>query len=126
FDSKVDPDSVIVPELGYPIVLSAAQLTPESSFGGCLDYSLCGDLDDFDGMIVTRGAGGLDYDATIEVKYVDENDPMVETGIQTFAKKVRIAVTQGSLIIGGEPLSTSYSRVFIYDKPTNFPVGPVK
>ncbi len=126
FDSKVDPDSVIVPELGYPIVLSATQITPEAQFGGCFVYDLCGDLDDFHGLVVTRTAGGLDYEATIEVRYVDENDPMVETGIQTFAKKVTVTVTQGSLIQAGVPLSTSYSRVFVYDKPTNFPIGPDK
>jgi hypothetical protein len=126
FDSKVDPEFVIVPELGYPIVLSATQITPEGSFGGCLAYDLCADLDDFHGLTVVRSVGGLDFEAAIEVVYVDEDNPMYETGIQTFAKKVTITVTQGAVVIGGEPLTTSYSRVFTYDKPTNFPIGAVR
>lgn len=120
FDSNTDESKLPQP-IDYPVVHYAAQLTPASSFGGCTDFALCEDLDDFDGIpSFTRTSEGLDYDVTIEVRYVDEDNPDVEQTSQTFAKEVNVVVSSPSIMIGGDPLSVGYARVFTYDKATDY------
>jgi hypothetical protein len=117
FDEAVDEERY-VGQILYPLVHVAWELTPESSFGGCVVYEACLDLDDFDGMILQRTVEGLEYEAEISVAYVDELDPTVETVAQTFAKKVSVAISSTAITVGGEPLRIEYSRVFAYERST--------
>ena len=117
FDEAVDEERY-VGQIQYPLVHVAWELTPESSFGGCLVYEACLDLDDFDGMLLVRSVEGLEYEAEISVAYVDEVDPTKETVTQTFSKKVSVTVSSGAIVIGDKPLSIEYSRVFAYERST--------
>ncbi len=117
FDEAVDEARYVGP-IQYPLVHVAWELTPQSSFGGCLVYAACLDLDDFHGMVLTRSVEGLEYEAEISVIYVDELDPMIETGSQTFSKKVTVTVSSSAIVIGDKPLSVHYSRVFSYERST--------
>jgi len=117
FDEEVDEDRYQGP-IQYPLVHVAWQLTPAASFGGCVTFTACLDLDDFDGMVEIRTVEGLVYEATISVVYVDESDPTIERSTQTFAKKVTVQISSPAIVVGNEPLSVSYSRVFTYEGST--------
>jgi hypothetical protein len=117
FDEKTDTTKVSK----FPAVTSRFELTPEGSFGGCQDFNLCEDLDDFDEMVITRKHDGFDYRVTITVRYVDPLNPTTYTGSQTFAKEVLVEVENPYLQIGpsGDPIKVPFYRVFAYDKATH-------
>ena len=123
FDSKTDESTLPTP-IDYPVVHSAAELTPALSFGGCTSFTSCGDLDDFHGMpSFQRVSNGITYDVTIEVRYVQEANPELAAAAQTFAKEVNVLVSSQSIQVGNNPLTVGYSRVFTYDKATDFTPG---
>jgi hypothetical protein len=103
----------------FPLVTSASQLTPEDSFGGCSDFALCLDVDDFDDMILTRRVGDFIYDISIDVHYVDEANPNSQTGYQTFAKEVAVTVSHPAIVVGRDPLMVTIRRVFAYNRITS-------
>lgn len=115
FDSQTDSNKVAT----VPPVTNAAQLTPKGSFGGCTDYNACEDVDDFDGLTITRDVGGLDFDVVIEINYVDENNPDVQPGFNTFAKEIRLSISSPHLYITKSiPLTVQIARVRAYDRAT--------
>ena len=117
FDEKTDTTKVT----SFPAVTSAYQLTPEGSFGGCTSFNLCEDLDDYDGMVLTRTYEGVPYTLTITVIYVDPLNPDVYSATQTFAKEVLVEVENPYIKVGatGTPLKVPFRRVFGYDKATS-------
>ena len=82
---------------------------------------LCEDLDDYDGMVLTRTVDGLPYTLTITVRYVQPLAPNVYSSSQTFAKEVLVEVESPYLKVGkaGDPLKVPFRRVFTYDKATS-------
>jgi len=117
FDEKTDTTKVST----FPAVKSRYELTQEGSFGGCVDFNLCEDIDDFDGMVVDRVYDGFHYRVSITVRYVDPLSPSIYTGAQTFAKEVLIEVENPYLQVGdtGTPLKVPFRRIFSYDKATH-------
>lgn len=122
FDEKTDESKLPTP-IDYPVVHSAAELTPADQFGGCVSYTACEDLDDFHGMSFTRTSNDIEYDVTVEVRYVDEDDPDTQGAAQTFAKEVNVIVANRSILMFGQPITVEYARVFTYDKATDFTPG---
>lgn len=122
FDDETNPDGGA--DGAYPYVTNPANLTSTASFGGCSlvsTYSLasCLDLDDFDGASVSDTADGIPVDISFEVVYVDTLTG-VPSGSPTFAKMLTATVTSGALLIDGNPVEVSYSRVFGYPNPIDF------
>ncbi len=115
FDSQTDSNKVAT----VPPVTNANQLTPKGSFGGCTDYNSCEDVDDFDGLAITRIVDGLQFDVQIEVNYVDELTPDNQPGYNTFAKEVRLTISSPYLYITkSTPVSVQIARVIAYDRTT--------
>jgi hypothetical protein len=119
FDEKTDPNRIPQPAT-YPYVLSPDNLTPESGFGGCVDFDACLDVDDFDGMTLEGTRNGLHYTASIDVHYVPLDDPNGTPSGNTWAKEITVHVESTSILFNGEPVSTSYSRVITYPRITNY------
>jgi hypothetical protein len=128
FDATVDPER-LPSSATYPYVHGESELTAESDFGGChgADLSTCEDIDDFhyrDGDDPISGErNGLEYEATISVKYVDvdspNDDPSHASG-KSFAKQITVTVESAAIQVNGEPISASYSRVLTYPRITNY------
>lgn len=118
FDENVD-ESKISP-LSFPIVTNAGQLT--TTFGGCTALEIvnptCDDLDDFDGLVVTRQAVDLPYTVTIAVRYVDPNNP-TQALSPSFAKEVRLTITSPLLTVNDTPIPVTLTRVFTYNRITS-------
>ena len=118
FDAKTDTNKVTT----FPAVTSHYELTDPSDgleWGGCTNYLLCEDVDDFDGMMFTWTKNELIYDVTIDVIYVDPDNPDVASG-KSFAKSVEVAVTNPYMKIGSSntPLTINMYRVFTYQRST--------
>ena len=124
FDFEVDTTRADFPMWrdDFPYATDPSDLTPtiSSEYGGCLDYYACDDVDDFDGMTITRTVDGMDFSVDIHVEYVNELTPDVKPGSQTFAKEVRLEISSSSLYLRSpaNPLTVEISRVFAYDQPT--------
>jgi len=116
FDSKTDTTKVFT----FPTVTSADELTGEGSFGGCASFADCEDIDDFDGLTVTRTLDDFEYDVEIQVRYVSEDSPDVYSGGNTFAKEVRVQITNPYIFFGdpSNPLTIEMRRVFTYQRAT--------
>lgn len=115
FDANTNPDN-LSEYIVFPYVDSPSELTPSSAFGGCDSDMVtnCFDLDDFDGVHQEdQEENGLPYDLDVSVAYVDTLDGS-ESSSQTYAKEVTVTITSSAVVIGGEPVSVSYSRVFAY------------
>ncbi len=101
---------------------SASELKAPAYFGGnCnpdADYADCLDIDDFHGKSRTLEREGLAYDAAIEVRYVDEDDPTIAIQSQTFAKEGVLHITSPLILDSqsSEPLSIVMTRVFTYQR----------
>lgn len=118
FDSKTDTTKVFT----FPLVTEANQLTDASAFGGCVDFALCEDIDDFHGLTIQREQDDFTYGLQIDVEYVDVLAPFGSTyGPQSFAKKVTLSVTNPHLYLGDRdnPLTVTLSRVFTYQRVTS-------
>ena len=117
FDSETDTTKVST----FPAVTSPAQLTDEGSFGGCASFSACEDVDDFDDLTFTRQLDGFSYVIEIQVRYVDEDQPDVYAGTQTYAKEVRALITNQHVYLGNPSnlLTVEMRRVITYDKVTS-------
>lgn len=117
FDSKTDTTKVST----FPAVTSTNQLTSEANFGGCTNFSLCEDIDDFNGLVITRLLNGFEFTATITIKYVSPVDPDYYTGTQTFAKEVLVEITSPYLYVGSRsnPITVPFRRIFSYQKATS-------
>jgi len=127
FDEKVDPDRIPQPAT-YPYVHEPENLTPEAEFGnsGCYALDSCLDLDDFHSPDepITGEHNGLEYSATITVRYVDVEDPMQpapedDSGM-SFAKEIVVTVSAHAIQVNGEPIAAEYRRVTTYPRITNF------
>jgi len=133
FDDKTDESGLDLATTTFPIVTTATALTPPSGFGSVAErplpalpcphpdfYSVhCDDIDDFDGMTMTRTIDGIPYAAEITVRYVNETDPNQVSSTQTFAKEVVVEITSPYLRIGSTPISATFSRVFTYHRRTS-------
>ncbi len=114
FDARTDT-------LLYPDPPSGPQeLTAESYFGGeCDPYLNCLDIDDFHGktMVIQRGTS---YSVTVDVKYVDELDPTMLAGTQTFAKLVTLTIENTYIRdpVEDKPWAINISRVYTYLRTT--------
>ncbi len=101
---------------------SASELEAPAYFGGnCnpdVNYADCKDIDDFHGKSRTLEREGLAYDAAIEVRYVDEDDPTIAIQSKTFAKEVVLHITSPHILDSqsSEPLSIVIARVFTYQR----------
>lgn len=117
FDSKTDTLKVTK----IPAVESADELTGPGSFGGCASFSDCEDIDDFDGLTTTRALDGFEYDVEIDVRYVVEASPGTYSGVNTFAKEVRVLITNPYIHFGdpSNPLTVEMRRVFTYQRTTD-------
>lgn len=117
FDSKTDTTKVFV----FPAVTSADQLTAEADFGGCIAFVDCEDIDDFDGLTFTRDFDGLDFSVTVAVRYVNEVSPDQYTGTQTYAKEVRLLISNPYVYFTNpsNPLTVEMRRVFSYQRVTS-------
>jgi hypothetical protein len=108
----------------FPYVDSPAELTSAGAFGGCNEIGpSCMDLDDFHGInLKNLDAGGLPYDLEISVAYVDTVDGSPSMS-QTFAKEITATVSTGAVLVAGDSVSVSYSRVFAYPSVFEYAVG---
>lgn len=80
----------------------ADQLTPSDGleWGGCTDYALCDDVDDFHNMttVVATPAGGMSYTIDAAVRYVEVGtdgsgeETVRASSSQTFYKEVTVTV----------------------------------
>ena len=120
FDSEVDTNDAVVKAKGFPYVSDATELTASGSFGGCADYYACGDMDDYDGMTVSMNVDGLEYEVSIEVRYVQDSNPDNTSAVQTFSKEVRLEISSPYLYLSNpsNPLTVVVARVYSYDQPT--------
>ena len=122
YDENTD-ESKIFP-LVYPVITGTGQLTAAADFGGCasLTYAnpTCDDLDDFDGLVVTVTEGGLEYNVSIDVQYVDPLTASPSLG-KAFGKEVTLTITNPYVLVGGAPLEVSLSRAFTYDRHIQSP-----
>jgi len=127
FDEQVDPNRIPQPAT-YPYVFFPENLTPEAEFGnsGCYALDSCLDLDDFHSPDdpITGEHNGLEYSATITVRYVDVEDPTQpapedDLGM-SFAKEIVVTVAADAIQVNGEPIAAEYRRVTTYPRITNF------
>ena len=116
-ESKIDP-------LVYPVITGTGQLTSIAGFGGCASLTLadpgCDDIDDFDGVTVDVDHGEFVYEVVVDVQYVDPQTA-VPSGSPTYAKEVTLTLTNPYVLIGGQPLQVTVSRVFTYGRHTTSP-----
>lgn len=117
FDAKTDESRYSKP-ITFPLVKHASELTPESEFGGCVAYEACRDVDDFDGLQITRTSQDYEFVVTLSVRYVAESDPTQPLGSQSFAKRVSATVTHPTIMINGDPLRVTVSRIVTYHRIT--------
>ena len=96
---------------------TTGELSSYDSFGGCKVLSACVDVDDFHGLKATRTHQGLDYSVAITVSYVSTTNPDSVVTTPTLSKLVTVEVKSGAVIINGDSLSASISRVITYDQP---------
>lgn len=127
FDEQVDPSRIPQPAT-YPYVHFPVNLTPEADFGnpGCYALNSCLDLDDFHSPDdpITGEHNGLEYSATIAVRYVDVADPTQpapeEDSGMSFAKEIVVTVATDAIQVNGEAIAAEYRRVMTYPRITNF------
>lgn len=117
FDKRTDESRYSKPIM-YPLVRSSSDLTPVTEFGGCTDFNACKDLDDFDGLEITRTTQGFEYVINLSVRYVNEEVPTEESLSQTFAKRVSATVAHPSIVVNGKPLTVTISRIVTYHRVT--------
>lgn len=117
FDKETDESRHPKPVM-FPLVKSAGELTPEAEFGGCVDYDACRDVDDFDGLQITRTTQDHEYLIDLSVSYVEESNPTEVVSTQTFAKRISATVTHPSLVINGQPLQVTIARIVTYHRIT--------
>ncbi|MGA7306768.1 MAG: hypothetical protein WBW88_17985 [Rhodothermales bacterium] len=117
FDERTDESRFAKP-IQFPLVKSSSDLTPETEFGGCTEYTACKDIDDFDGMEITRTTQDYSYDIGLSVRYVNESVPSEVSTSQTFAKRIDATVKHPSITINGEPLTVTVSRIVTYHRVT--------
>jgi hypothetical protein len=117
FDQRTDESRYAKP-IQFPLVKRASDLTPEAQFGGCQDYSVCKDVDDFHGMQLVRQTQDFQFVVDLSVRYVDEGNPTELAGTQTFAKRISATVTHPSIVINGNPLRVTISRIVTYHRVT--------
>jgi len=115
FDVNTDTSKVFV----WPPVTTANGLTAEGDFGGCGNFIACESVEQFDGVSFTRKRDGFQFNVSIDVRYVDEDNPTLATGYQTFAKEVTVNVANPHMTIGGNPVTLQMRRVITYDKVTD-------
>jgi hypothetical protein len=127
FDHQTNPKFVFPKPPTYPYVTGESQLTGPGAAewgvgtSGCPQGALkavddCDDIDDFDGMVVTRDVDGLNYTATISVQYV--STCTLQPSGRSFAKEVEVTVVTPDALIGGSQLQVTVSRVFTYNRIT--------
>ena len=126
FDAKVDPDR-LPSSSTYPFVHSASELTSDSLFGGkdvgktISTMDDADDIDDFHDLVISGERNNLEYEATITVAYVDEDDPNnAPAGGKSFAKEITVTVETDAIQVNGSPISAEYSRVLTYPRITNY------
>ena len=82
-------------------VTDRSALTPEGQFNSeGKTYETASDVDDFHNVAYTyKKEEGFDFDFTlnITVRYVDEDNPSVDAGSQTFAKMVKVRIENPNL-----------------------------
>jgi len=117
FDESTDESQLPKP-VKFPVVRVASELTPASEFGGCNDYDICTDVDDFHGMTITKTTQGTTFVVALSVRYVSESDPTIPVGSQTFTKEITARVSIPSVLINGIPISVSVSRLVTYHRIT--------
>lgn len=123
FDENTD-ESKITP-LTYPVINGTNQLTAKVDFEGCTALAVsnpaCDDIDDFDGLTVTVGVDGFQYEISIAVNYVDPLNPDTPAAGKTFAKEVALTITNPYLLVGGQPLEVKLKRVYTYNRHITAP-----
>jgi len=117
FDGNVNAYGTVRP-VSYTVVRDPSQLTAYGAFGGCGAIATCDDLDDLDGLSFVQESDGVQYEVSIEVRYVEPTAPYAASTVPTFAKQLNILVSTPSITIGGRPLTVGYARVFKYDTAT--------
>ena len=117
FDSKTDTTKVFT----FPTVTLPEQLTSAADFGGAADFASSEDIDDFDGLTFTRTLDGFAYTVSVEGSYVVETSPSQYSGSQTYAKAVRLLITNPHIFFGdpSNPLTIEMRRVFTYQRATS-------
>lgn len=117
FDSKTDTMKVFT----FPTVTGPNELTAEADFGGCVSFATCEDIDDFHGLTFVRTLDGFDFTVDVSVRYVVETSPDQYSGTQTFAKEVRLEITNPYIYFGSpsNPLTIELRRVFSYQRVTS-------
>lgn len=115
FDVATDTSKVSV----WPPVSSPAALTPAANFGGCVSYNTCESIEEFHGFAFPVVRDNFRYDVSVDVAYVDEDNPSVYSANQTYAKQVTVSVASPHMNIGNGPLTLQMRRVITYDKVTN-------
>jgi hypothetical protein len=117
FDERTDESRYPKPII-FPLVKTADELTPAAEFGGCNEYAACRDIDDFDGLQVTRTTQDHTYVIDLAVRYVEESSPTDTTSSQTFAKRISATVTHPAIQINGTPLTVTTARIVTYHRVT--------
>lgn len=111
--------------LVYPVITSAVMLTADASFGGCTGLDLvtptCDDIDDFDGLTVTRTIDNIPFQVLIAVQYVNPDDPSEASASKTVAKEVSLTITTPFIKVGGNNLEMKLSRVATYNRHMTAP-----
>lgn len=99
---------------------TANELTDPGEFGGVAADkcdSLCKDIDDFHGLTFHKVHGGLDYEVSVTVRYVDPDSPGQVSATKQFAKEVVLNITNPTIYHRGKPdslISIEIGRVFTY------------
>ncbi len=99
---------------------SPTELTSSDNFGGGWCGTAGCDIDNFHGESTTIVREGTTYDVSVEVNYVSESDPTLESANRTYAKRVTLTITNDMVrdTESGGALPVEISRVFTYLKTT--------
>lgn len=101
-------------------VTAENELSPVALFGpsetSC-DYETCTAIEQFHGLAITRDRSGLEFDAVISIRYVDEADPEATVTTQTYAKEVAVTITSSNIKTGESDnfLTGTMTRIFTYE-----------
>ena len=91
--------------------------TPASQFAGCIV------INDFHNTTTTRSITRthngntytVDYNLSVEIRYVEEAAPFAPSANKTFAKEALVTVSTPVLVDGaGDPIEVVMSRVYLY------------
>jgi|GEM_PF-3004225 len=87
---------------------------PENNFSGCWV------MNDLHGATIDHTVGGITYQMEVSLRYVEENDPTVDSSTPSFSKMVEIRISSPDLYIGSSsnPLTVVLDRLYNYPRVT--------